>query len=118
MPWRFFSFHKKVFVTPILRRTGDKTAVYLSTESRTPSKYVAHVQRMLELLGNSPDAAQREATRIMEMETQLAKASLTRVQRRDPRNLYHKADLKQLQALTPDFDMVPPNSPRASVGTS
>ena len=51
-------------------------------------KYLAHVQRMLELLGDRPDAAQREAVRIMAMETALAQASLTRVERREPHNLY------------------------------
>jgi putative endopeptidase len=67
-------------------------------------KYLLHVQRMLELLGDKPDAAQREAAGIMAVETALAKASLTRVERREPHNLYHKVNLTQLQALTPDFD--------------
>jgi len=67
-------------------------------------KYVAHVTRMLQLLGDSPDAAQREAGRIMEMETALAKASLTRVERREPHNLYHKMDRPHLQELTPNFE--------------
>jgi putative endopeptidase len=67
-------------------------------------KYVAHVQRMLVLLGDAPDAAQREAVKVMAIETALAQASLTRVQRRDPRNLDHKMDFAQLQALSPSFD--------------
>ena len=67
-------------------------------------KYLVHVQKMLELLGDSPDAAKREAATIMKIETALAKASLTRVEQRDPHNLFHKMDRKQLQALTPDFD--------------
>jgi endothelin-converting enzyme/putative endopeptidase len=67
-------------------------------------KYIAHVRRMLELLGDQPDVAQGEAVRIMAMETALAQASLTRVERRDPHKLYHKVDLAQLQALTPGFD--------------
>ena len=67
-------------------------------------KYVAHVQRMFVLLGDVPDDAQREAIRVMAMETALAQASLTRVQRRDPHNLYHKMNLAQLQTLTPAFD--------------
>ena len=67
-------------------------------------KYLVHVQKMLELLGDSPDAAKREAASIMQIETALAKASLTRVEQRDPHNLFHKMDRKQLQALTPDFD--------------
>jgi len=67
-------------------------------------KYLVHVQKMLELLGDQPAAAKREAATIMQIETALAKASLTRVEQRDPHNLFHKMDRKQLQALTPDFD--------------
>ena len=67
-------------------------------------KYLSHVQRMFELLGDVADAAQREAISIMAMETTLAKASLTRVERREPHNLYHKVDLTQLKALSPGFD--------------
>ncbi|HEY4677790.1 MAG TPA: M13 family metallopeptidase [Candidatus Angelobacter sp.] len=67
-------------------------------------KYLVHVQKMLELLGDSPEAAKREAAGIMQIETALAKASLTRVEQRDPHNLFHKMDRKQLQVLTPDFD--------------
>src|ERR1700691_5170740 len=67
-------------------------------------KYLSHVQRMFELLGDTPDTAQREAASVMAMETALAKASLTRVERREPHNLYHKVDLPQLQALSPGFD--------------
>ena len=67
-------------------------------------KYLAHMQRMLELLGDRPDDAQHEAVRIMAMETALAQTSLTRVERRDPHKLYHKVDLAQLQALSPNFD--------------
>jgi endothelin-converting enzyme/putative endopeptidase len=67
-------------------------------------KYLVHVQKMLELLGDQPTVANREAATIMQIETALAKASLTRVEQRDPHNLFHKMDRKQLQALTPDFD--------------
>jgi len=67
-------------------------------------KYLAHVQKMLELLGDQPATAKREAATIMQIETALAKASLTRVEQRDPHNLFHKMDRKQLQALTPNFD--------------
>jgi endothelin-converting enzyme/putative endopeptidase len=67
-------------------------------------KYLVHVQKMLELLGDQPATAKREAATIMRIETALAKASLTRVEQRDPHNLFHKMDRKQLQALTPDLD--------------
>jgi endothelin-converting enzyme/putative endopeptidase len=68
------------------------------------AEYQAHVARMFVLLGDTPDAAKREAAAVMSIETALAKATLTRVQQRDPRQLFHKMDPHQLQALTPSFD--------------
>ena len=80
---------------------------YTKTEAKSEEirqKYLVHVQKMLELLGDAPETAKREAATIMRIETALAKASLTRVEQRDPHNLFHKMDRKQLQALTPSFD--------------
>ncbi|MGH9522955.1 MAG: M13 family metallopeptidase, partial [Terriglobales bacterium] len=68
------------------------------------AKYVAHVQRMFELLGDRPETAQAEAATVMDIETALAKSQLARVERREPHNLFHKVDFKGLQELTPDFD--------------
>jgi len=68
------------------------------------AKYKVHVAKMLQLLGDSPDVAKSEADTIMEIETALAKASLTRVEQRDPHNLFHKMDRKKLQALAPGFE--------------
>ncbi|HET6936131.1 MAG TPA: M13 family metallopeptidase [Candidatus Angelobacter sp.] len=67
-------------------------------------KYLAHVQRMLELIGDTPAAAKHEADTVMRIETALAKASLTRVEQRDPHKLFHKMNRKQLEELTPHFD--------------
>lgn len=66
-------------------------------------EYVAHVTKMMELLGDKPEAAAAEAKTVMAIETELAKASLTRVERRDPNKTYHKMDVAQLTALTPNF---------------
>lgn len=80
---------------------------YTKTDAKSEEirqKYLVHVQNMLKLLGDSADAARHEAQTIMAMETALAKASLTRVEQRDPHNLFHKMDRKGLQALTPGFD--------------
>jgi len=68
------------------------------------ARYAAHVARMFELLGDSPEAAKREAAKVMEIETALARASLTRTERRDPYQLFHKMDAGGLKALTPGFD--------------
>jgi endothelin-converting enzyme/putative endopeptidase len=66
--------------------------------------YVSHVQRMFELLGEKPQKAAADAATVMNIETALAKASLTVVQRRDPNNLYHKMSRAELASLNPTFD--------------
>ncbi|HLX64865.1 MAG TPA: M13 family metallopeptidase [Planctomycetota bacterium] len=65
-------------------------------------QYSAHVAKMFELLGDDADAAKRASAVVLKMETQLAQASFTRVQRRDPEANYHKLTLDELAALTPD----------------
>ena len=66
--------------------------------------YLAHVQKMFELLGDSPSVAATEAQTVMRIETALANGSLTQVERRDPKQLYHKMTREQLEALSPSFD--------------
>lgn len=66
-------------------------------------KYVLHVMRMFELLGDKPAEAGERARKVMEIETVLALASLTRTERRDPYKLFHKVDRKGLAALMPQF---------------
>jgi putative endopeptidase len=75
--------------------------------------YVQHVEKMFELLGDRPAAAKKEADTVLRIETALAKASLTRVERRDPQNLYHRMSRQQLQALSPSFQW---NAYMAKVG--
>ena len=70
----------------------------------TRQKYVEHVQKMFELLGDAPAAAKLQAQTVMSIETALAKASLTRVEQRDPYNLKHRYARTKLQALTPSFE--------------
>jgi putative endopeptidase len=70
-------------------------------------KYVAHIERMLVLLGESPFDARRHAAAVMRLETRLAKASLTKVEKRDPYKLFHKMNRARLSILTPGFDWQP-----------
>ena len=65
--------------------------------------YVTHIARMLELVGDSSSDAANEAATVMRIETALAKGQMTRVERRDPPNLYHKMSSAELQKLVPDF---------------
>ncbi len=67
-------------------------------------KYLAHVTRMFELLGDDAKTSRSEAQTVMIIETALAKSSLTQVDKRDPYKLFHKLTLTQLKALTPSFD--------------
>ena len=65
--------------------------------------YLEHVQQIFELAGDSAEAAKANAATVMQFETDLAKASLTRVERRNPYNLKHKMKLPELQQLAPQF---------------
>jgi putative endopeptidase len=67
-------------------------------------RYVAHVQRIFELMGNSAVAAKKNAETVMRIETALAKAQLTRVDRRDPYKLKHKMKVAELSRIVPSFD--------------
>jgi endothelin-converting enzyme/putative endopeptidase len=59
---------------------------------------------MFELLGDAPAAAQANAATVMRIETLLAKASLTPVERRDPHKVYHRETLKTLPKIAPGFN--------------
>lgn len=66
--------------------------------------YVAHVTKMLTLLGESAEKADADAKKILALETSLAQASRTRVELRDPEKNYNKMTQAQLQTLTPDWN--------------
>jgi len=71
---------------------------------KTRAAYAEHVVKMFELMGDAPAEAQAGAKTVMGIETSLAKASMSRVERRNPKAVYNKMDVKQLEALTPDFN--------------
>jgi len=70
----------------------------------TRERYIQHVQKVFELLGDNPQTAKQNAETILRIETALAKASWTRVERRDPYKLKNKMKLAELNQLTPNFD--------------
>jgi putative endopeptidase len=65
--------------------------------------YLAHVQKMFELLGDKPETAAAEAQTVMRIETELAKGSMTRVERRDPKALDHKMSGAEFEKIAPAF---------------
>ncbi|HET8948791.1 MAG TPA: M13 family metallopeptidase, partial [Candidatus Polarisedimenticolia bacterium] len=70
-------------------------------KSRTlRTQYEAHVARMLALAGAAEDEAKRQASAVVAFETRLARASLSRVERRDPEKIYHRIDRAGLQGAS------------------
>ena len=78
-------------------KTDDKSA-------RIRDQYTAYVAKLMTLAGETPEQAKADADATLRIETALAKASLTRVQRRDPHNTYHMMTLAQLHDLAPAID--------------
>jgi endothelin-converting enzyme/putative endopeptidase len=66
------------------------------------SEYENHVARTLALTGEAPKRAESDAKIVMKVETELASASMTNVELRDPRKVYHRLDLAGLKTLAPD----------------
>jgi putative endopeptidase len=66
--------------------------------------YVEHVTRMLRLSGEGEAMAAADAGRIMDLETAMARASLTRVAQREPRATDHPMSVTRLGALAPAID--------------
>jgi putative endopeptidase len=68
------------------------------------AKYVLHVTKMLQFLGDSPAIAKANAERILALETSLSSPRLTRVERRDDRKTYNPMPVADLQKMTPIID--------------
>ncbi len=69
----------------------------------TREKFVVHVQKIFALLGDPPEAGAAKAQTVLAIETELAKASMDRTLRRDPKNRDHKMKVAELAALAPNF---------------
>ncbi|MGI8656102.1 MAG: M13 family metallopeptidase [Pyrinomonadaceae bacterium] len=79
---------------------------YTNDDARSKTireEYVKHMTNMLALLGDDRARAASEASTIMGIETALARASMTRIEQRDPNAIYHKMTVAALQQLTPNF---------------
>ena len=58
--------------------------------------YRSHIERMLAMIGEPPDRAQSDAQHIVTFETELAKASKSRVELRDPDANYNKLTRREV----------------------
>jgi putative endopeptidase len=80
---------------------------YLKDDAKSKEKrerYVEHVTRMLQLLGDGADKAKADAETVLRIEIGLAKATLDRVAMRDPKNRDNAMSLADLKQLAPAFD--------------
>jgi len=69
-------------------------------------RYLQHVQKMFQLIGDSPETARKEADTVMRIESAMANASLTQVDLRDPYKVTHKMKVAELNQLAPNFDWI------------
>lgn len=79
---------------------------YLNQDEKskeTRARFVEHVAKMFELMGDAPDKAAAEAHTVIGIETKLAAASMDRVQRRNPQLTYNKKTLAELKQLNSTF---------------
>ena len=67
-------------------------------------KYVLHVARMLQFIGEKPEQAKANAAKILALETAMSSPRLDRVERRDARKQYNPTAIADLQKMVPSID--------------
>ena len=67
-------------------------------------KYVTHMARMLQYIGETPAKAKTDAVNILALETAMSTPRLDRVERRDSRKTYNPMTVADLQKLTPSLN--------------
>jgi putative endopeptidase len=80
---------------------------YLKSDDKSKeilTKFRAHVQKMLVLVGEPETQAAADAGTVVEIETAMAQAQMDNIARRDPKNINNKMSLAQVRALTPAID--------------
>lgn len=80
---------------------------YVSNEADSKEKrekYVLHVAKMLQLLGEKPAKAKADADKILALEIAMSTPRLDRVERRDNKKTYNPMTVADLQKLTPSIN--------------
>ncbi|MEA1987566.1 MAG: M13 family metallopeptidase, partial [Candidatus Marinimicrobia bacterium] len=67
------------------------------------AEYVKHITKMFTLIGIDEKVAEGNSKAIMDIETEMADVSMSRLERRNPNNLDHKMTMKELTELTPNL---------------
>jgi len=80
---------------------------YLKNDDRYKNirqEYLKYITNMFKLYGVDEATATKHAANIMRLETDLAKASMTRVETRDPNKTYNKVTIADLNKMTPSIN--------------
>jgi predicted metalloendopeptidase len=80
---------------------------YVKEDARSKEirdEFLKHVARMLELMGDAKDTTAQSAKDILDFETLLVKAQMSRAERRDPNRTFNKMTFAGLKALAPAYD--------------
>ncbi len=72
-----------------------------SASTKLRDTYLDHIAKMFVLTGEPTARAASDARHVLAIETQLATASMTRVQMRDPKALYHPMSVADVDTLAP-----------------
>jgi putative endopeptidase len=67
--------------------------------------FLDHMKKMFTMIGQPAEQAASSAATVMKIETELAKASMDRTLRRDPKNLDHKLAVNEIEASAPNFHL-------------
>jgi len=82
-------------------------AYYLKKDGKSDTvrqEYIAHVSKMFQLMGEPAAQADKDANTVMKFETELADASMSPVELRDPIATYNKYTMAQVMEMTPAMD--------------
>ncbi len=80
---------------------------YLKTDARNQKireAYVSYITKLFQLTGETQVNAMAKAVIIMQLETAMAQAQMSRVEMRDPNKLYNKFTIAELSAKTPNLN--------------
>lgn len=72
---------------------------------RVRTAYRTHIVQLLTLAGRTSTEAKEQMEAVMRIETDLARASMKKEDRRDPHKTYHKMSVRALTRLAPNLDM-------------
>ncbi|MGN7839607.1 M13 family metallopeptidase [Stenotrophomonas sp. 22385] len=81
----------------------EKGYYFDESQAKIREAYVAYIAQALTLSGVDAAQAKTQAQSVMDFETRLAKASLSRIELRDPAKRYNPVSAAEADKLTPNF---------------